>query len=122
MLANGIPIAIFVVALELNIILILCRLFPQQEGFAMDWSPTTEGTLATGDCSNCIYVTRPTESSWAADPVPFVGHVGSVEDLQWSPTESTVGTYFSAKGWNWLVWCFQRRIGDSFKSEGGFFV
>lgn len=58
----------------------------------MDWSPTTEGNLVTGDCANCVYLTRPTEASWATDPVPFVGHVGSVEDLQWSPTESTVGT------------------------------
>ena len=56
----------------------------------MDWSPTEEGRLVTGDCGNCVYVTRAAEGGWATDPVPFVGHVASVEDLQWSPTETTV--------------------------------
>lgn len=63
-----------------------------QEGFALDWSPTEEGRLATGDCGNLVYVTRTVEAGWATDPVPFVGHVASVEDLQWSPTETTVST------------------------------
>lgn len=61
-----------------------------QEGFAIDWSPTEEGKLLTGDCGNCIHLTQPVEGNWAGDPVPFVGHVGSVEDLQWSPTENSV--------------------------------
>lgn len=65
----------------------------QQEGFALDWSPTEEGRLATGDCGNCINVTQKVEGGWATDPVPFVGHVGSVEDLQWSPTESSVSAF-----------------------------
>lgn len=56
----------------------------------MDWSPTEEGRLVTGDCGNCVHVTRAAEGGWATDPVPFVGHVASVEDLQWSPTETTV--------------------------------
>lgn len=56
----------------------------------MDWSPTEEGRLVTGDCGNCVYVTRTAEGGWATDPVPFVGHMASVEDLQWSPTETTV--------------------------------
>lgn len=72
----------------------------------MDWSPTTEGNLVTGDGANCVYLTRPTESSWATDPVPFVGHVGSVEDLQWSPTESTVGTDPLVLYWfGWFILC-----------------
>lgn len=61
-----------------------------QEGFALDWSPTEEGRLATGDCGNSVHVTRTVEGGWVTDPVPFVGHVGSVEDIQWSPTETTV--------------------------------
>lgn len=58
----------------------------------MDWSPTEEGRLATGDCGNLVHVTRAVEAGWATDPVPFVGHVASVEDIQWSPTETTVST------------------------------
>lgn len=69
------------------------RIWCNQEGFALDWSPTEEGRLASGDCGNNIYVTRTVEGGWATDPVPFVGHVGSVEDLQWSPTESSVSNH-----------------------------
>eukprot|EP01136_Pigoraptor_vietnamica_P005517 Opistho-1_new@37277 len=47
--------------------------------------------LLTGDCRKHIYLWNMHEGgSWAVDKVPFNGHAQSVEDLQWSPTESEV--------------------------------
>jgi ribosome assembly protein RRB1 len=60
-----------------------------QEGYALDWSPLKTGRLATGDCSGKMYM-------WDVDPVggvaltgPFVGHKGSVEDVQFSPSQES---------------------------------
>lgn len=64
-----------------------------QEGYALDWSPVVNsGRLATGDCSGAIHVWQMGASSsvWNVDPASFSGHRGSVEDIQWSPTEGTV--------------------------------
>jgi ribosome assembly protein RRB1 len=63
-----------------------------QEGYAVDWSPRETGRLATGDCAGLIHVWQMGggASQWSVDPVPYAGHRGSVEDLQWSPTEATV--------------------------------
>merc|ERR1711920_547035 len=58
-----------------------------------DWSKTQAGHLLTGDCKKYIYAWAPSNqggSSWTVDKVPYTGHKGSVEDLQWSPTEKTV--------------------------------
>jgi len=60
------------------------------EGFAIDWSKTTSGILATGDCRNNVHIWKPQESTWHVDLRPLKGHSASVEDLQWSPTESNV--------------------------------
>ncbi|CAN0540968.1 unnamed protein product, partial [Ectocarpus sp. 12 AP-2014] len=81
-----------------------------QEGFAIDWSPTEEGRLATGDCGNSVHVTRTVEGGWVTDPVPFVGHVASVEDLQWSPTETTVFASASADK-TVAVWDLRKKNG-----------
>ena len=62
----------------------------RSEGYALDWSRCDKGKLVTGDCSSAIYVTLPTEAGWKTDAQPFVSHSASVEDLQWSPSESTV--------------------------------
>ena len=62
------------------------------EGFAVAWSPTVPGALATGDCKRGIHLWRPSEgaASWAVDQRPLVGHADSVEDIQWSPNEENV--------------------------------
>ncbi|XP_001361341.2 glutamate-rich WD repeat-containing protein 1 [Drosophila pseudoobscura] len=63
----------------------------QQEGFAVDWSPTAEGVLATGDCRRDIHIWSPLEDgTWKVDQRPLAGHTQSVEDLQWSPNERSV--------------------------------
>ncbi|CAM9880617.1 unnamed protein product [Scytosiphon promiscuus] len=82
-----------------------------EEGFALDWSPTEEGRLVTGDCGNSVYLTQAIEGGWATDPVPFVGHVGSVEDLQWSPTEKTVFASASADK-TVAVWDLRKKNGS----------
>ncbi|OQR86127.1 glutamate-rich WD repeat-containing protein [Achlya hypogyna] len=66
------------------------------EGFAMDWSPHTAGSLLTGDCSKYIYHWVNNGSSWVVDKIPFTGHKASVEDIQWSPLEGSVFASCSA--------------------------
>lgn len=68
----------------------------KEEGFSLDWSLTSAGKLATGDCSGKVHVWNPNGGSWNVDPTPYVGHKGSVEDIQWSPTEATVFATCSA--------------------------
>ncbi|XP_064090403.1 glutamate-rich WD repeat-containing protein 1-like [Macrobrachium nipponense] len=60
------------------------------EGFALDWSSTMPGTLATGDCEKFIYLWSPKESTWSVSNKPYEGHTASVEDIQWSPNEAHV--------------------------------
>jgi ribosome assembly protein RRB1 len=64
----------------------------QGEGFAMDWSHTVKGMLATGDCTKNIHIWTPKENGngWIVDQRPLSGHSASIEDLQWSPNEKNV--------------------------------
>ena len=69
----------------------------REEGFAIDWSPVTAGRLLTGDCAGVIRLTSGAAGSggggfggWRVDSNKFMGHSGSVEDIQWSPSESSV--------------------------------
>ena len=72
----------------------------RSEGYAIDWSPLTpEGKLLTGDNDGKIFLTSGTDGSkFTAETRPFVGHAGSVEDLQWSPSERTVFASASSDG------------------------
>ncbi|RKP26167.1 WD40-repeat-containing domain protein [Syncephalis pseudoplumigaleata] len=66
------------------------------EGYAMDWSSRVAGRLLTGDGHGKIFMTMTNGVQFQTDSVAFQGHQGSVEDLQWSPTEETVFASCSA--------------------------
>jgi len=72
----------------------------RSEGYAVDWSPIIQtGKLVTGDNDGKIYVTtRSSGEVWETDKRAFTGHSGSVEDLQWSPSERNVFASASSDG------------------------
>ncbi|CAM9406763.1 unnamed protein product [Phaeothamnion confervicola] len=86
------------------------------EGFAMDWSPVEAGQLATGDSAGNVFLCRAAKGGWTADPSPFLGHAGSVEDLQWSPSERTVFASASADR-TVAIWDTRRKGGSMLKVE-----
>nr|CAD7203614.1 unnamed protein product [Timema douglasi] len=54
-------------------------------------SKSSPRVLATGDCKRDIHVWNPSEGgTWLVDQRPLIGHVASVEDVQWSPNERNV--------------------------------
>lgn len=62
----------------------------KDEGYALDWSPSAPGRLASGDNKCAIHVWNPQEGARWAVSEPYEGHTGSVEDIQWSPSEASV--------------------------------
>lgn len=61
------------------------------EGYGLDWSPLINtGSLLSGDCLGRIYLTNRTSTSWVTDKTPFFASQSSIEDLQWSTSETTV--------------------------------
>lgn len=70
------------------------------EGYALDWSRPANPSISllAGDCHGRISLTRVDSNSISTEGALFTGHQGSVEDLQWSPTESTVFASCSTDG------------------------
>lgn len=68
------------------------------EGFALDWSPTVTGRLATGGCDNRIFIHNPSETGWVTDLTPYTAHTAAIEDIQWAPKERTVFASCSSDG------------------------
>ncbi|KAF2838159.1 glutamate-rich WD repeat-containing protein-like protein 1 [Patellaria atrata CBS 101060] len=62
------------------------------EGYAVDWSPMIpEGKVLTGDIGGRIFATTRTQGGgFVTDTTPYIGHAGTVEELQWSPNEKNV--------------------------------
>jgi ribosome assembly protein RRB1 len=76
------------------------RAHKANEGYALDWSPTVpEGKLITGDVAGNIFTTTRTQGGgWVTDTTPYTGHQGTVEELQWSPSEKHVFSSASNDG------------------------
>ena len=76
------------------------RAHKKAEGYALDWSPLIpNGKLVTGDVEGRIFATTRTEGGgFVTDTTPFTGHSGSVEELQWSPSEKNVFASASSDG------------------------
>ena len=71
----------------------------KSEGYGLDWSRCRPGRLASGDQGKEIYIWDVGAGGTVAiDPQPFKGHQGSIEDLQWSPTEENVLASCSTDG------------------------
>lgn len=71
----------------------------RNEGYALDWamgSSVSDLRLLTGDIASSIYLTTTTPTGFQTQPKPFLSHTSSIEDLQWSPSESTVFASCSA--------------------------
>ncbi|RMZ88879.1 hypothetical protein DV736_g3898, partial [Chaetothyriales sp. CBS 134916] len=72
------------------------------EGYALDWASSTLwplGRLLSGDNNGHIYMTQRTEGGgFTTDQRSFTQHTGSIEELQWSPTEKTVFASASSDG------------------------
>uniref|UniRef100_A0A7S4ALY1 Histone-binding protein RBBP4-like N-terminal domain-containing protein n=1 Tax=Pseudo-nitzschia australis TaxID=44445 RepID=A0A7S4ALY1_9STRA len=69
------------------------------EGFAVDWSRTKKGALATGDNEGSIHLWSPHEDGSSYTVTPSYETPGvSIEDLQWSPSEETVFSVAESNG------------------------
>ena len=66
------------------------------EGYALDWSRVQIGHLLSGDTLGKIFLSKKTASGFVTESDPFVGHVASVEDLQFSPNQANVFASASA--------------------------
>lgn len=72
------------------------------EGYALDWAPVAsfpQGRLLSGDCAGQIFSSQGNESGgFTADSRPYLGHTGSIEEIQWSPSEKNVFASASSDG------------------------
>jgi len=60
------------------------------EGYALDFSPLNTTKILTGGNDKKIYMLEYDNSTWNGNGGAYVGHTGSVEDLQFSPKEENV--------------------------------
>lgn len=64
------------------------------EGWALDWSPTSFGRLASGSNDAQLYLYQAADESCSSfvkeTQVGLQGHKGSIEDIQWSPAQGNV--------------------------------
>lgn len=74
----------------------------REEGYALDWAPASSfpaGRLLSGDCAGQIFSSQGTEGgTFIGDSKPYTGHQGSVEEIQWSPSEKNVFASASSDG------------------------
>lgn len=81
------------------------------EGFALDWSPV-EGQckLLSGDTEGKIFLTTRTQGGgFVTDTTPYAGHIGTVEEIQWSPV-SKEPTVFASAGNDGRVCIYDTRL------------
>ena len=66
----------------------------KSEGYALDWSPNTFGRLASGSCDSQLWVYTAADQNCSSfikeTQVGLQGHKGSIEDIQWSPSQEHV--------------------------------
>ncbi|EME85654.1 uncharacterized protein MYCFIDRAFT_186192 [Pseudocercospora fijiensis CIRAD86] len=76
------------------------RAHKKHEGYALDWSPLVPaGKLLTGDSNGSIFATTRSEGGgFTTDTNAYLGHTGSIEELQWSPSERNVFASASSDG------------------------
>lgn len=91
------------------------------EGFALNWSSLHVGRLASADCNGAIHVwDLNSDTSWNVSDA-LNGHQGSVEDLQWSRTESevlaSVGVDRTLKIWDARSHNCEMTVPDSHSSD-----
>jgi ribosome assembly protein RRB1 len=66
------------------------------EGYGIDWSPINIGSLLTGDGKGRILLTNKSATGFNSEKLFFTGHTSSIEDIQWSPSQSNVFASCSA--------------------------
>ena len=89
----------------------------QDEGFGLCWSPFTAGRLLTGSCDGHVYQINPRDelcADFSRDDKPYTYHQDSVEDINFSPTESEAFATCSVDGTIQIV---DMRVGNKKKSQ-----
>lgn len=89
----------------------------EEEGFGQDWSPFQAGRLLTGSCNGNIYQISAKDNMCAdfvRDEKPYTYHEDSVEDINFSPTESEAFASCSVDGTIQIV---DMRVGNKKKSQ-----
>lgn len=68
----------------------------KSEGYGLDWSPTVLGRLLSGDLDGNLLMTESNGAQFVTGKNGFKGHSDSIEDIQWSPSQSEVFVSCSA--------------------------